>query len=273
MTALAYLSYAPLVEIGIGPLRISPHGIGTGVGFAAGSGLLLQRTRSQGISDDLVQTMLLRALVGALVGARLSYVLNHLDRYDLDEAIRVWEGGASLLGGIAGGVLAALPVMRRNSLSFWRLMDAAAPGLALGIAIGRIGDLVVADHLGKPTDFVLGYRCPATDTASPCAAPIGRAVHQPALYDLLSVSALLGLLLWLERRRPSEGTLILTFAAIYGTARVIEDFFRIDETHGLFLSGSQWTALVTGTIALALLLSGFRPRRVTASSVSSGAMP
>lgn len=270
MTLLAYLSYTPLVEIGLGPIRISPHGLGTGVGFAAGSWLLLRRTRPQQVPDELVQSMLLRAVVGVLLGARLAYVLNHLDRYDLLEVLRVWEGGASLLGGIAGGVLAALPVMRRRRLSFWRLMDAAAPGLALGIAIGRVGDLVVADHLGKPTGFFLGYRCPTGDTASPCAAPIGRAVHQPALYDLLSVSALLGLLLWMERRPRPEGTLILTFAGIYGVARVVEDFFRIDETHGLFLSGSQWTALLTATTAAALLFSGFRPRRAAEIGATSG---
>lgn len=262
MNPLAYLEYTPLVDIDIGPLSVSPHGIGTGVGFAAGAWLLLRATRPRGVPDELVYSMLTRAIVGALVGARLAYVLNHLDDFSLVEVLKVWEGGASLLGGIAGGVLAAVPVMRRHRLSFWSLMDAAAPGLALGIMIGRVGDLVVGDHLGKPTEFVLGYRCSAADSASPCDAPIGQAVHQPALYDLIGVAALFGLLLWLRRRPLPAGTLILVFAAVYGAARVGGDFFRVDETHGLGLTASQWFALVTLVVCVVLLISGWRPHRV-----------
>jgi phosphatidylglycerol:prolipoprotein diacylglycerol transferase len=134
-------------------------------------------------------------------------------------------------------------------------MDAAAPGLALGIAIGRIGDLVVADHLGKPTDFALGYVCPDADTASRCAAPVGQAVHQPALYDMISAAALLGVLLWLRRRERYAGFLIAVFGAWYGAGRFVEDFYRIDETHGLGLSGSQITAGVVALASLAVLLS------------------
>src|SRR3546814_7402893 len=78
--------------------------------------------------------------------------------------------------------------MRRNQLPFWTLMDAAAPGLALGILLGRIGDLVVGDHLGKATDFVLGFRCTDADTASRCVAPLGEGVHQPSLYDMANRS-------------------------------------------------------------------------------------
>ena len=62
--------------------------------------------------------------------------------------------------------------------------------------------------------------------------PIGQGVHLPALYDLVSVTALLGLLL-LRRRPRRHGYLILIFAAWYGTGRFIEDFLRIDETHGM----------------------------------------
>ena len=52
-------------------------------------------------------------------------------------------------------------------------MDAAAPGLALGIAIGRVGDLVVGDHLGKETDFALGFKCTGADSASRVSEPAG----------------------------------------------------------------------------------------------------
>lgn len=258
---LAFLDYTPIVKLHLGPLTISPHGMGTALGFIAGAYLMLPAARRRGITEVQVWAMLTRAAIGALVGARVAYVINHPSHYGNPlEWVALWHGGASLLGGIAGGILAALPVLRREHLRFWPVMDAAAPGLALGILIGRIGDLVVADHLGKPTDFFLGYVCSGANTAAPCIAPIGHAVHQPALYDLMSVSLLLGFLLWLRRKPLRDGTLILAFAVWYGIGRIAEDFFRVDVTHGTGLTGSQWAATATVLVATGLLITGWRQR-------------
>ncbi len=150
--------------------------------------------------------------------------------------------------------------MRRLRLPFFQVMDAAAPGLALGIVIGRIGDLIVGDHLGKPTDFFLGFKCTGAASASPCVAPIGGAVHLPALYDLVSVSLLLGVLLLLRRKRRADGFMILFFAAWYGVGRFIEDFGRIDVTHGTGLTGSQWSSLATVLVCVVLLVRLHRTR-------------
>jgi phosphatidylglycerol:prolipoprotein diacylglycerol transferase len=243
---LASISYDPLVQIELGPLSISPHGVGIAVGFLLGARLLLPQARKHGISDDDVYSLLTRAAIGAIIGARLAYFLNHYGEYDSPlDVFRVWEGGISLLGGFFGAILLALPEMRKRKLDFWKLMDAAAPGMALGVIIGRIGDLIVADHLGKPTDFFLGYKCPApgVETASPC---LGEVVHQTALYDFLMTSVLLAALLLLRRRPRYDGFLITVFGAWYGVQRVIEDFLRQDTRHlGDTLTGSQITAIVT----------------------------
>ncbi len=253
----AYLRYNPIVEWDIGPLSISPHGLGTAIGFIAGAQLLLSTTRHRGIPDQLVYSALTRGGIGAVIGARVAYVVNHLGSFDSPlEWPQIWNGGISLLGGIAGGLALGLPVMRGEGVRLWPVLDWVAPGLALGIAIGRIGDLIVADHLGKPTRFALGYVCPDADTASPCAAPIGQAVHQPALYDLLAAVAILALLLTIRaRRRTYDGFLALLFGALYGTARLGEDFFRVDETHGTGLTGSQWTALAVAVLSTWWLLA------------------
>jgi phosphatidylglycerol:prolipoprotein diacylglycerol transferase len=250
------IEFDTIVKIGIGPVQVSPHGIFTAIGFIAGARLLLATTRRQGIDDELVYSMLTRAAIGALIGARMAYALNHWADYSDDplSALAVWEGGISLFGGIFGGVLAAVPVMYRARLSFWRLMDAAAPGLALGILIGRIGDLLVGDHLGKPTDFVLGFRCTGEETASHCAAALGEGVHPPALYDMANAGSLLIALLVLRRRPRWDGFLILVFAAWYGAGRFVEDFFRIDDAFVLGLSGSQVTAFTLVVVAGAWLV-------------------
>lgn len=250
----AAISYTPLVHIPIGPLRISPHGMGIAIGFLLGARLMMPAAARKGISEDDVYTILIRAAIGSLIGARLAYVVNHFGDYTSDPlgVFKVWQGGISLLGGIFGAILLALPAARRLRLDAWKTLDAAAPGLALGILVGRIGDMVVADHLGKPTSFFLGYECrPGIETASPC---LGNVVHQPHLYDLFFVTILLFVLLRLRRTERFDGFLIIFFGAYYGVARFIEDFFRIDETHGLGLTGSQWTAIATTALCTGWLL-------------------
>jgi phosphatidylglycerol---prolipoprotein diacylglyceryl transferase len=255
---LAAISYEPIVHIELGPLNISPHGVGIAVGFLLGARLMLPEAKRKGITEDQVYTVLIRAAIGSLIGARVAYVINHLGDYADDPlgVFKVWEGGISLLGGIFGAILLALPVARRLRIDAWRMLDAAAPGIALGILVGRIGDMVVADHLGKPTDFFLGYDCrPGYETASPC---LGDIVHQPHLYDLFFVTILLFVLLRLRKRsheQPTyDGFQILVFGACYGVARFIEDWFRIDETHGTGLTGSQWTAVATTLVCTAWML-------------------
>jgi len=253
---LAFFDFDPIVKIHLGPLAVSPHALGIVFGFLAGARLARPEMRRRGITDAQLYDCLYRAALGAAIGARVAYVINHLGEYrghPLD-AFAVWKGGISLLGGIFGALVAVYPLMRRKRLPFLSTMDAAAPGMALGILIGRVGDLIVGDHLGKPTDFALGFRCTGADSASPCVAPLGHAVHLPALYDLVSVTVLLGVLLVLRRRRHADGLLILFFAVWYGTGRFAEDFFRIDVTHGTGLTGSQWTSIVSVLVGVGLLV-------------------
>ncbi|MBW3645553.1 MAG: prolipoprotein diacylglyceryl transferase, partial [Actinobacteria bacterium] len=254
---LAGIAYDPLLRIPLGPLEISPHGIMIAVGVLVGARFALPGAARRGIGAEQLYDVLTWALVGALIGARVAYVVNHLGDYtgDLLGILRVWEGGFSLLGGLAGAVVAGYPKLRSMGIPFWRFLDAAVPGLALGIAVGRIGDLVIADHLGKRTDFFLGYVCPQVDTGSPCVAPVGEAVHQTALYDMVGAAAVFALLVVLSRRRRPESLLTLVFGLGYGLVRFVEGFFRLDVTHGTGLNGSQWTALVVMVAAAAGLVA------------------
>jgi len=247
---LAYISYHPVVRI----LRISPHGVGIAVGFLLGARLMLPEAKRKGITEEDVYALLTRAAIGAIIGARVAYVVNHLSDYNHPlDALKIWQGGISLLGGIFGAVLLALPEMKKRQLSFWKVMDSAAPGMALGVIIGRIGDLIVGDHLGKPTHFFLGYKCPPPNinTASPC---VGTVVHQTALYDFLLTIPLLLLLLYLRKptkdgRPRYDGFLLFVFATWYGVGRLIEDFLREDVRH-FGLTGSQWSAAATMAVCL-----------------------
>jgi phosphatidylglycerol:prolipoprotein diacylglycerol transferase len=210
-----------------------------------------------------------------MIGARVAYVIGHFSEVtdsgaDLLGIFKVWEGGISLLGGIAGAVLAGLPYARRHRLGFWRMTDLAAPGLALGIAVGRIGDLVIGDHLGKPTSFVFGWKClgesggvaPQSANAYRTALESGSppslgcfdvVVHQTALYDFVSSWILFAVLIWLGRKSLRPGMLTLVFGIWYGAVRVVTDFLRVDKTY-FGLTGSQITALAVALLCLYFLV-------------------
>lgn len=272
---VAAISYEPLVRVHLGPFAISPHGVFTVVGFLIGAQLLLRDTRRRGIPDDDILGVLRSAGIGAIIGARLVYVVNHWSSYESPlEWFKIWEGGISLLGGIAGALALAVPRARRHDLEFFPLMDLAAPWLPLGIAIGRIGDLVIADHLGEPTSLPFGFRCPdivdvGRTVGSPC--PPGEVVHLTAAYDLLVATAVAGTMIALRRRRLRLGTRTLLLAVLYPVGRFAFDFLRQD-TRRLGLTGSQWTALAVLTVAATVLARRRRrdlPRETTATPRSA----
>ena len=281
------LAWEILPRIHLGPLAISPHGIGIAVGFLLGAQVMVRRARKRGGPDEAdIWNALFYALIGSIVGARVGYVLGHFGEVtdggrDLLGIVRVWEGGISLLGGITGAILFALPYAWRKKMGFWRTLDLAVPGLALGIVIGRIGDLVIGDHLGKPTDFALGWRCLGeAGGVAPTEAAIYRqvlrdggppslgcfdvTVHQTALYDFLSTLVLLGVLLWLGRRERNVGLLTLVFGVWYGAMRIVTDFLRVDRRYA-GLTGSQITSLIVVVACLAFLARyrGAPPRWAT----------
>ncbi|CAN5781249.1 prolipoprotein diacylglyceryl transferase [soil metagenome] len=237
----------------------------------------LLRRRAQrlgGPPDEVLTNGVYWGLLGAIVGARLGYVIGHFSEVtdagrDLLGVFRIWEGGISLLAGITGGVLFAIPYMRRKGLSFWPTMDLVAPGLALGIAVGRVGDLIIGDHIGDPSSAPLAWRClgemngaPPLPAASyhaavahggaPASGCYALPLHQTALYDLVSTLLLFLVLLFLGRSARNSGFLTLVFTTWYAAVRLVTDFLREDKRY-FGLTASQITALIVLLASLYLL--------------------
>jgi phosphatidylglycerol:prolipoprotein diacylglycerol transferase len=291
---LAQIGWPVLDRIRIGPLELSPHGLFIAIGFLVGAWLFARIGVRRGISAEAANSIALWSLIGAIVGARVGYVVGHWSEFaDRPvDALYVWQGGISLLGGIAGATIANAVNIRRFGLRFLQVADGIAPALALGIAIGRIGDLIIADHLGKPTSWLLAWAYRGGTIAPPfscvnevCQAQLqdghvaiversgarlldaagtviarGTGVHQAALYDMLLAWALFGVLWWFSASDRREGTTALLFTVWYGCARLIEDSLRIDKRFGPF-TGSQWTALTVVIVSLAILLMFAATRR------------
>jgi phosphatidylglycerol:prolipoprotein diacylglycerol transferase len=269
-------------------IEISPHGLGIAIGFMTGAWLFTRVSVQRGIPERLASSIVFWSVVGSLVGARVAYVIAHVSEYASPlDWLKIWEGGISLLGGIAGATIANAVNIKRQEyrFRFFQVADAIAPCLALGIAIGRIGDLIIGDHLGKPTSWLLAWTYeggtlapPFSCTGETCTATLrggfvetidrggatlsdaaghvlarGVGVHQTALYDMLLAGILFAFLWWFIRSPRREGVTTLTFGLAYGCIRLLEDSVRIDKRFGPF-TGSQWTALTVAILASGMLI-------------------
>jgi prolipoprotein diacylglyceryl transferase len=261
-----YISWRVLTGFHLGPLMIRPHGLLIAVGFVAGALLMRRSTRAAGIPDEQLWRVLQWGLVGGLIGMRVAWDLGHLDemRSPID-LIAVWQGGMSLLGGLIGAAIVGGFVARRAGLPLIPMLDMAAPGLALGIAIGRFSDLIIGDHLGKPTSLPWGFKFVGGMHPLEGVPALGTVVHPVALYDMLLTTVLLVVLLRFALRPRAIGSSIALFTLWYAGSRVLTDFLRTDPRRLLGLTGSQLTSIVL----IAVVLTGL-VLRARASGRSPG---
>jgi len=294
LVSLASVSWEVIDRFHFGSrFALSPHGLGIAVGFLAGAYVFVNREGPRrGFSEETSNSIVFWALIGTIIGSRLAYVITHLSEFDsIGDVLAIYRGGLSQLGGVVGAILACVPVVRRKGLSLLKGLDAAAIPIPLGVVIGRIGDLIIGDHLGKPTSWALafryrggnlaGYDCVqgvcrtalSGDRAQEITArgatlfgPDGQVlgqgvgVHQTALYDLFIAMGLVLFLVFLNRTLRRPGVLFLTYAAWYGSGRIITDFLRV-ENRFWGLTGSQWTSVLAVTVAVVLLvLFALRPQ-------------
>lgn len=242
---IGYISWPVVTGIHLGPFMIRPHGLLIGVGFLAGAAVMRRYTRRAGISDDALWRVLEWGLVGGLVGMRVAWDLGHWrEMRSLLDYVAVWNGGMSLLGGLIGGVITGGLVARREKLPVVPLLDMAAPGLALAIAIGRLSDLIIGDHLGKPTSLPWGFKFEGGMHPLAGVPPIGAVVHPVALYDLLLTTVLFIVLIRFLRSPRAQGSSIALFTLWYAGSRVFTDFLRMDPRRFAGLTGSQLTSIV-----------------------------
>jgi phosphatidylglycerol---prolipoprotein diacylglyceryl transferase len=251
----ASISWPVVTEVHLGPLMIRPHGALIAVGFFAGALVMRRSTRRVGTPDDQLWRVLEWGLLGGLIGMRAAWDLGHLDEMrSLVDLVAVWNGGMSLLGGLIGAVILGGVAVRRAGLPLVPMLDMAAPGLALGIAIGRFSDLIIGDHLGKPTSLPWGFRYVGGMHPLEAVPTVGTVVHPVALYDMLLTTVLFVVLLRFARRPRANGSSIALFTLWYGTSRLITDLLRTDPRRLLGLTGSQLTAIVVIACVLGALL-------------------
>ncbi len=241
----------------LGPFQIGWHGIFTALAVLAGVWLGTRRAERFGFEAEPVGALVVWAVVGGLIGARLFHVLDHVP-YFLEhplEVFAIWEGGIAVYGAFLGGIVGGLLAVWRMGLAPWPLLDAAAPAMLVGQAIGRLGCLSNGDAWGAPTggDWGIVYWNPNDLLPRDL---IGVPTHPYPLYEILAaVVALVGLWWW-ERRHPSrDGSTFLLAALAYAAIRFSLTFFRQETVVAWGLQEAQVVAVLTALAVGAVLVA------------------
>jgi len=241
----------PTIEVG--SVTLAWHGITIAIGILIGGIVARGEARRRGLDPEPLYAIGLILVAGALVGARVYYLAEHGRLFDLGE----WFGsrGFTFYGGF---IAAALGIgiyvwLKRLSVEY---LDTVAFGLPLGIAIGRIGDVINGEHYGPATNFFLGVRNTHPDADVPSQHV---AYHSGGLYEVLIGAVIFVIVLVLRRRLTRPTAMTWLVIALLAAGRFVEFFVRSDSDKvALGLEVAQWTSfglLVVAALGALLTLS------------------
>jgi phosphatidylglycerol:prolipoprotein diacylglycerol transferase len=214
---------------------------------------------------ERIWDMLLIAVIFGIIGARIEYVFvkPHWDyfRQHPAEAFYIWHGGLRIYGAIVGGALGTLIYTRFAKVKPLQYLDFAAPGMAMGHAIGRWGNFINYELYGPPTTLPWGLHIPAESRIGVfrdlSLYPLDTLFHPAFLYESLANLLLcIGLLIIADRYRDKirHGTIVIGYLIGYSIIRFFMDYMRTDGT------SAQGIALGFIIASSALLVGWYIPR-------------
>lgn len=215
----------------IGPFTLYSFGLLVVLGFAAGMFLAVRLARERGLRGEVLLDGAVLMLLVSILGARLLFVLLNWKEYAGQGllAFQTWRGGMSFHGGAAAGVLTGFAYVRWRRVPGLPLADAAAPGLALGYAIGRVGCLLNGCCYGGPTHLPWGMHFPGTEA--------GVLYHPAQLYAALANLALTAALVAAYRRPHRTGQVMALYVAGYSLYRFLIESLRRGVTAEVLVAG------------------------------------
>jgi prolipoprotein diacylglyceryl transferase len=252
----------------IGGFLLTWHGLFTAIGILAGVQLSLRMGKVVGYDPDRAYTLALVGVPSGIIGARAMFVAEHWSFYgdNLGEILRINEGGISIWGAVLGGIIGGLIWAWWKKYDIAPALDIAAFGTILGMAIGRIGDLVNGEHLARATDLPWGVVY--TNPESPGfahALTVGPS-HPATTYEMIGDLIILGLLFLVLFRafRDRPGLTFFTFLVTYSVMRFFVTYLRVDsdEIFGTPLRTPQVVSLIVLIVSIpAIMYLARRPRR------------
>ena len=271
--------------IHLGPLEVTGYGIMMVVAFLVGGWLIARQLREAGLKDDYAADMVAAAVIGGIIGAKLWYVAltGNPDAF-------LSRGGLVWYGGFIGGALAVILNSWRVGVPLRWTMQLAAPALAAGYALGRVGCFLVNDDYGRPTDLPWGVKFPeglppstAGNLKNLFGIPIPGgldpstvlAVHPTQLYEVAAMLVAFAVLWSLRKGGRPVGWLFGLYLVFAGIERFLVEIFRAkdDRLLGPFTL-AQLASVIIVVIGISLLYAWRRGQSPAPGSyLSTGKKP
>ena len=245
----------------IGHLPVRAYGIALALSFLLGSLYVKRVVERDGKSFDPYLTIATLMIFGGVVGARLFYVLFHLEEFagNWSAMINPFHGdqfgiaGLNLYGGVLLAIGFTVFYCYRRNMSLLDTFDYFAPTLGIGLAVTRIGCFMNGCCFGLPTDLPWGVIFPAGSI--PDSVFPGVHLHPTQLYSSLYGVLLFVLLNWMIKRKAFGGQLLAILFMAEATFRfAIEDIRYYESEMVLHVGGT--TVTYNQIVSLGLFVAG-----------------
>ena len=242
------------VIFSIWKLKVRWYGLMYVIGFLLAWWLARRRCRRADtpVGPNQVDDLIFYAMLGVIIGGRVGYSVVYGWTDFISDPLyifKIWDGGMSFHGGLAGVMIAMWLYGRSLGKTMWHITDFVAPLVPLGLGFGRIGNFINGELWGKPTDVPWGFKVD------------GQVLHASQLYESLLEGFILFAIIWwyTSKPRPYMAPSGL-FLVLYGIFRFFVEFFRVPDAHIGYLSLGWVTMgqvlsvpmIVAGVIMLAM---------------------
>lgn len=218
------------ILIQIGPIAIRWYGLLIASAVLIGTLLAQREARRRGEDPEQLVNVAVVAIIAALVGARLYYVIFNWEYYSSYplKIVAIWEGGLAIHGGLLAGVSVGAIWAWRRHLPTLVYLDIVAPSIVLGQAIGRWGNFFNQEAFGTPTN--LPWKLYIDPAHRPLHLAEYKYFHPTFLYESVWDLAVFAVLFLLLRKRlaPYPGALFLCYVGLYSLGRFFVEGLRID---------------------------------------------
>lgn len=229
------------IAFSLGPLVVRWYGLAYVLGFVCAAAIIyfVAKRWKLGMSEDNLLTLMVCAIVGVVLGARIGYVLFYGDGYYLAHPLEILafnQGGMSFHGGLVGLLIGGAVAARMTRIPFLTLADLGSIAAPVGLFFGRCANFVNGELWGAPTDGPLGV------VFGGAAGMMPR--HPSQLYEaVLEGLVIFCVLFALSRKRPPrpQGTFLGAFLVLYGIFRFLIEFVREPDVQLGYLWGGWLT--------------------------------
>ena len=229
------------IAFSLGPLVVRWYGLAYVLGFVCAAAIIyfVAKRWKLGMSEDNLLTLMVCAIVGVVLGARIGHVLFYGDGYYLSHPLEILafnQGGMSFHGGLVGLLIGGAVAALMTRIPFLTLADLGSIAAPIGLFFGRCANFVNGELWGAPTDGPLGV------VFGGAAGMMPR--HPSQLYEaVLEGLVIFCVLFALSRKRPPrpQGTFLGAFLVLYGIFRFLIEFVREPDVQLGYLWGGWLT--------------------------------